>query len=68
VPPNRLDVLSKISGIDFADCYARRRTMEIDGLSVSLIDYPDLLRNKRSTDRASDQVDVERLEKRRHKP
>ncbi len=68
LPPNCLEVLSRIAGVDFADCYARRRTMEIEELPVSVIDFDDLLKNKRSTGRASDQADVERLEKRRGKP
>ncbi len=68
VPPNQLELLSKISGVTFADCYARRQTLDIDGLQASVIDYNDLLKNKRSTGRTSDQVDVERLEKRRDNP
>jgi hypothetical protein len=68
VPPNRLEILSKIAGVEFDDCYARRRMMAIDDLQVSVIDYEDLLKNKRSTGRDSDQADVARLEKRRSKP
>lgn len=68
VPPNRLELLSRIAGVEFADCYARRRTMDIEGIPVSVIDYEDLLRNKRAAGRASDQADVETLERRRQKP
>lgn len=67
MPPNRLEVLSKISGVDFAEAFARRRIMEIEGVAVPVIGYDDLLQNKRSTGRASDQADVERLEKRRRR-
>lgn len=67
VPPNRLEVLARISAVDFAACYERRRMMEVDGVRVPVIDLSDLLRNKRSTGRASDQADVERLEARRGK-
>jgi hypothetical protein len=67
-PPNRFELLSTIAAVDFADCYARRRVMEIDGLMVPVIDYDDLIRNKSATGRASDRVDVERLQKRRHEP
>lgn len=64
VPPNRLEVLAKIAAVDFAACYERRRMMEIDGVHVPVIDLNDLLQNKRSTGRASDQADVERLKAR----
>lgn len=68
IPPNRLEVIGKIDGVDFRECYPRRRTLEIDGVQVSVIDYEDLLRNKRSSGRDSDRIDVERLEKRRTPP
>jgi len=67
-PPNRLELLSEIAGVKFHECYARRRVMEIDGVPVPVIDYEDLLRNKRATQRDSDRIDVERLENRRRKP
>lgn len=64
VPPNRLEVLTQISGVSFEDCYRRRQMMEIDGLSVSVIDLADLIRNKQSTGRAGDLRDAERLSQR----
>jgi predicted nucleotidyltransferase len=63
VPPNRLELLSSITGAEFRDCFTRRRIVEIDGISVPVISLEDLLHNKRSTGRAGDQADVERLEK-----
>ena len=60
--------IALVAGVVFADCYGRRRVMDIDGLQVNVIDYEDLVKNKRSTGRTSDQADVERLEKRRNKP
>lgn len=66
--PNRLEILSQIAGVDFADCYKRRRVMDVEGLAVTVIDYADLLQNKRSTGRQTELGDVERLERRRKKP
>ena len=34
VPPVRLKILTSISGVDFADCYARRLAAELDGVAV----------------------------------
>jgi hypothetical protein len=64
-PPNRLEILTAISGVDFAECYRHRLTLEIDGVSVSVIGYDDLKQNKTASTRLSDRADVERLEKAR---
>ena len=63
VPPNRLQVLSEIAGVTFADCFARRSIMELDGIKVPVINLDDLKRNKSSTGRAGDLADVQKLEK-----
>ncbi len=67
-PPNQIELLSHIAGVDFRECYARRRMMEIEGMMIPVIDYDDLLQNKRAANREGDRVDVSRLEKRRRKP
>lgn len=64
-PPNRLELLTAISGVEFTDCYSRRVVTEIDGIPVPLIAYEDLKRNKTASRRLSDLADVERLEKAR---
>jgi hypothetical protein len=68
VPPNRIEIISKIAGVEFAECYSRRRQMEIDGVSVPVIDYEDLKRNKLATGRLRDASDVQTLEMRRQQP
>jgi hypothetical protein len=65
VPPNCLEIITSVSGIQFVDCYPRRKTVEVDGVSVSLIDFADLKRNKTASGRLSDLADIERLEKAR---
>ncbi len=64
IPPNCIEVLSKIEGVDFDGCYSRRKIMEIEGIPVPVISYEDLKRNKSSTGREGDRIDIERLEKR----
>lgn len=68
LPPNRLELLSKIAGVTFDECYARRVVVEIEGLQVPVISYDDLLRNKRAAGRETDLADVGRLQQRRRKP
>jgi len=65
VPPNRLEILTAISGVNFEQCFPRRTTLEIDGIRVPVIAYDDLKQNKSASDRLSDRADVERLEKAR---
>jgi predicted nucleotidyltransferase len=60
--PLRIELLTSISGVRFADCHARRNQVRIDGLRVSLISLQDLKRNKAATGRAKDQADLEQLE------
>jgi predicted nucleotidyltransferase len=66
VAPRRIDVISKISGVDFDQAYRNRQIVEIDGLSVPILSYEDLIQNKRATGRDKDRIDVDRLEKGRH--
>jgi len=61
VPPLQIDLLTNASGVDFANCYAQRKLVVIDGVEVSLIDLENLKANKRSSGRAKDLDDLEHL-------
>lgn len=62
--PMRLEVLNKISGVDFDECYRNRETILIDGVSVNFLGYHELLKNKRAAGREKDLADVAELKKR----
>ena len=62
VPPLRLEILTSISGVEFADCYRRREIVDIAGLAVPVIRLDDLIRNKRAAGRLKDLADLEQLE------
>ena len=49
IPPLRIDLLTKITGCDFASCYAKRSVVELDGVEVPIISLDELKANKRST-------------------
>lgn len=68
LPPNRLEVISEIAGVEFQDCFQRRQIMNIEGIDVPVISLDDLIRNKQSTGRHQDQADVEHLKRRGEKP
>ncbi len=61
-PPNRIDMLTSLSGVEFSECYASRVVEEIDGVPVSFIDLENLKKNKKATGRHQDLADVENLE------
>lgn len=61
-PPNRIDVLCTISGVDFIACYESKVTVEIDDVFVSFIDLDNLRKNKAASGRHQDLADLENLE------
>jgi hypothetical protein len=62
-PPYRIELLTKISGVDFETCWARRRRDSIEGIPYSVIDRDDLIANKRAAGRPQDLADVAFLER-----
>lgn len=61
VPPVRIEVMTGISGVEFAQCYARREQAVIDGTPVSMISREDLLANKLAAGRSKDLNDLDHL-------
>lgn len=64
VKPNRIDLLTAISGVSFDEAWFTRKEAELDGISTQYIGLAALLRNKESTGRARDLGDAEELRKR----
>lgn len=64
VKPNRIDLLTSISGVSFEDAWATRAEGPLDGIQVHFIGLTSLLRNKESTGRNQDRVDAQELRKR----
>jgi predicted nucleotidyltransferase len=60
-PPFRLEVMTTISGVEFAECYARRSVSELDGLEIPFISLEDLKANKQASGRLKDLADLEHL-------
>ena len=61
-PPMQIDIMTEISGCDFADCYSRRQVVSRDGIEISMISLDDLKQNKRAAGRSKDLGDLEELE------
>lgn len=60
-PPLRLEILTEITGVSFEDCYASCEEIEIDDVKIRFIGLGNLLKNKSSTGRTKDKLDVEML-------
>jgi hypothetical protein len=61
-PPNRIDILTTLEGVDFEDCYASRVVTTIDDIPMNFIGLENLKRNKKAAGRLQDLADLENLE------
>ncbi len=61
-PPNRIDLLTSLTGVDFEDCYATRIQVAIEQVNVNFIDLENLKKNKMATGRLQDLADLENLQ------
>ena len=61
-PPNRIDLLTSVDGLDFEKCYPDRAIIDIDGLKVNFIDFENLKKNKKALGRFKDLNDLENLQ------
>ena len=59
--PMRLELFTRIPGLDFADCFPRRENVRIGRLVVPFISLADLKLNKRHVGRPKDLQDLEEL-------
>lgn len=62
VAPQRIDILTSISGVDFEDAWRERLIVELEGVSVSVIGLRHLHANKLASGRAKDHQDAIILE------
>ena len=60
-PPNRIDLILSLQGVDFSLCYQSRIQVSIDDIAVNFIDLENLRKNKKSVARLQDLADLENL-------
>jgi Nucleotidyl transferase of unknown function (DUF2204) len=63
--PNRIDILTGISGVTFDEAWANRKQGKIADAAVFVISRDLLIKNKRAANRDKDQGDIKLLEKTR---
>ena len=61
VAPRRIDIITKIDGVDFNKAYSDKQKMEIEGIKIPFLSKEDLIKNKESTGREKDQLDAKYL-------
>lgn len=62
LPPNRIDILTGITGLVFDQAWINRIEKPIEGVPVPVLGLEDLLTNKQATGRDKDRADVKGLE------
>lgn len=65
VPPWRIDILTKISGVRFETAWKNRIRLRLSVGTINVISRGDLIRNKRASGRAKDLADLVALQARR---
>jgi hypothetical protein len=61
LPPARIDILTDLTGLSFADAWPARTTGAFGDIQVPFIDRESFVRNKRAVGRPKDLADLEGL-------
>jgi len=62
VAPQRIDIITAASGLQFDEAFSRSTAVNIEGIEVHIPSVPDLIVNKRASGRIKDLADAEALE------
>jgi hypothetical protein len=62
LPPNRIDILTGVTGLKFESAWANHVEDVLEGVRVPVLGLAELIANKRATGRDKDRVDVKGLE------
>lgn len=63
LPPNRIDLLTSISGVQFSEAWKRHITFDLSGKQIPIIGKEDLICNKQAAGRPKDLIDLQILKK-----
>ncbi len=62
LPPNRIDLITELDGVEFDDCFDSKFEIVTDGLKMNFISLEHLKQNKKASGRYQDLADLENLE------
>ena len=60
-PPNRIDIMTSVSGLTFDECLKNKKEVEFEGEKINFISLHHLRINKKSTGRDKDNLDLKNL-------
>lgn len=60
-PPVSIDIMTEVKGLDFENTFQQAKFIEIENLSIRLIQFNDLIKAKRASGRPKDLDDLENL-------
>ncbi len=60
-PPNRIDIITSLTGVDFLSCYDTKLVVNLGGIDILIIDRVNLKKNKLATGRPQDLADAENI-------
>jgi hypothetical protein len=63
LPPRRIDILNRATGITFDEAVASGESFQLDGRAIPVIGLEALLKNKLAAGRDQDRADVKALER-----
>lgn len=63
VAPRRIDIFTHIDGVIFEEAYKTKELIEIEDLRIPFLSKDNLIKNKESTGREKNRLDVEYLKK-----
>jgi len=63
VIPRRIDIITKIDGVTYEEADEDKIIVEIEGLKIPVISLDKLIKNKMSTGREKDELDIKTLRK-----
>lgn len=61
-PPVCIDIMTSVKGLEFEASYEKAQVREVEGISIKLIHYDDLIKAKRAAGRSKDKNDLENLD------
>ena len=65
VIPRRIDIITKIDGVTYEEADEDKIIVEVEGLKIPVISLDKLIKNKMSTGREKDELDIKTLRKKK---
>lgn len=65
VTPRKIDIITQLDGVSFDEADEDKIIVEVEGLKLPVLSFDKLIKNKLSTGRERDELDVKLLKKRK---